>query len=151
VGPGPQTRRAGAVKVALAIGLLGALSVLPLSLILVPGLIPTVVVLFIDRSHPRYLTYTVGAMNFAGTAPFLFAVIHAGFRITDAAAQLGEPYAWLVMYGAAAAGWLISYSTPSLARMVVELQIAQKRRALEALAAAVREEWGEEVAAKGEE
>jgi hypothetical protein len=66
--------------------------------------------------------------------------------LQTAAALLSDPMVWLVMYGAAAAGWLICAATSPLARLCLELQAAQKRRALEALAKAIRQEWGEEVA-----
>jgi hypothetical protein len=53
------------------------------------------------------------------------------------------------MYGAAAAGWLTYAATPALARVCIEVQAGHRRRALDALAKAIREEWGDEVAGKG--
>jgi hypothetical protein len=140
--------RSGGLALKLAVGALGlaSLSVLPLFLIILPGMMPTLVTLFADRQRPRHLTYTVGVMNVAGVLPFLLTLAKDRLSLQTAAALLSDPMVWLVMYGAAAAGLLICAATSPLARLCLELQAAQKRRALEALAKAIRQEWGEEVA-----
>jgi hypothetical protein len=135
-----------ALKLAIGVSGLASLAVLPLFLIILPGMMPTLVTLFVDRQRPRYLTYTVGVMNFAGVLPFLLTLAKGRLSLQTVAALLSDPMVWLVMYGAAAAGWLICAATSPLARLCLELQAAQKRRALEALAKAIRQEWGEEVA-----
>jgi hypothetical protein len=86
-------------------------------------------------------------MNFAGVFPFVLAVAQQQqMSMLTVATRLTEPLTWLVMYGAAAAGWLICGVTPMLARAGIEIQAFQRRRALEALSKAIREEWGPEVA-----
>src|SRR5260370_38447326 len=59
---------------------------------------------------------------------------------------LSDSFVWLVMYGAAASGWMICAATPTLARFCLELQANNKRRALEVLGTASRREWGDAVA-----
>jgi hypothetical protein len=140
--------KGGGLALKLALGALGlaSLAVLPLFLVIVPGMMPTLVTLFVDRQRPRHLTYTVGVMNFAGVLPILLTLAKGHLSVQTAAAVLADPTVWLVMYGAAATGWLICAAMSPLARLCLELQAAQKRRALEALAKAIRQEWGEEVA-----
>jgi hypothetical protein len=133
--------KAAAVAVALA-----GLAALPVFLVLLPGMMPAFVTLFVDRQRPRHLSYTVGVMNFAGVLPFILTLAKNGASLKAAAGVLADPLSWLVMYGAAASGWLICGATPPLARLCLELQASQKRRALEALGKAIREEWGDEVA-----
>jgi hypothetical protein len=141
-------RKSGGLALKLVVAALGlaSLAVLPLFLIILPGMMPTLVTLFIDRQRPRHLTYTVGVMNLSGVLPFLLALAKGRLSLQTAAAVLSDPMTWLVMYGAAAAGCLICAATSPLARLCLELQAAQKRRALEALAKAICQEWGEEVA-----
>lgn len=141
-------RRTGGLALKLAVGALGlaSLAVLPLFLVIVPGMMPTLVTLFIDRQRPRHLTYTVGVMNFAGVLPYLLTLATGRLSLQTVAVLLSDPMVWLVMYGAAASGWLICAVTSPLARLCLEIQAAQKRRTLEALAKAIRQEWGEEVA-----
>src|SRR5258708_3821681 len=52
----------------LALGL-AALAVLPLVVVLTPGMLPTLVTLLVERQRPRYLSYTVGVLNSAGVLP----------------------------------------------------------------------------------
>ena len=138
-----------AVKLAVVFLLLGALSVLPLCLVALPGMMPSLAVYFADNKRPRYLSYTVAVLNAAGVLPFLLVVAKDGLSFVAAAHKLSDPFTWLVMYGAAAAGWLTSAATPALARICIEIQASQRRRGLEALAKAIRSEWGDEVAGKG--
>ncbi len=135
-----------ALKAAIAILGLAALTVVPLVLVLIPGTMPTFVTLLIDRQRPRYLSYTVGVMNFAGVLPILLTLAKGHLTMTAAGQALVNPVTWMVMYGAAAAGWLICGATPPLARLCLELQASQRRRALEALSKAIRQEWGDDVA-----
>lgn len=149
---GVQKTKGGAglgLKLAVAVLGLTTLAVAPLLLVFVPGMMPTFVTLFVDRQRPRYLTYTVGMMNFAGVLPILLTVARGQLTMTAAGLALTNPVTWMVMYGAAAVGWLICGATPPLARLCLELQASQKRRALEALGKAVRQEWGDEVAGPG--
>jgi hypothetical protein len=133
-------------KAAMAALALAALTALPLFLILTPGMMPTLITLFVDRQQPRHLSYTVGIMNFAGVLPFLLALAKGNLSMSGAARLLSDPTTWIVMYGAAAAGWAICAAMQPLARFCLELQASQKRRALEALGGAIKKEWGEEVA-----
>jgi hypothetical protein len=85
-------------------------------------------------------------MNFAGVLPILLTVAKSQLSMAAAGLALTNPVSWMVMYGAAAVGWLIWGATPPLARLCLELQANQRRRALEALGKAIRQEWGDEVA-----
>jgi hypothetical protein len=128
----------------------GALVALPLCLIVLPGMVPTLAAFLVDRRQPRYLGYAVAVMNFAGVAPFLLIVAKSGMTLTNAAQKLADPLTWLVMYGAAAGGWLIYSAMIPLARICIETQSGQRRRQLEAAAKAIRQEWGEDVGKKKE-
>src|SRR5476649_2877857 len=119
------------LKTGLAIVGLAALTVAPLFLVLIPGMMPTLVTLFVDRQRPRHLSYAVGVMNFAGVLPFLVALATGSLSMQSAARVLADPVAWLAMYGAAAASWVICAATLPLARLCLELQATQKRRTLE--------------------
>lgn len=118
---------------------------LPTALILVVGGLPTLVAVVVDRHRHHYLTRCVGALNFAGIAPYLVKIwMH---HTTLAAMQmLTNPYAWLAMYGAAGVGWIIYLSAPSIAWLQVELMGARRIKALKTRQRQLIEEWGDEVA-----
>jgi hypothetical protein len=143
-----NAKSGGGLRIKAAIVILGlaALAGAPLVMVLIPGMMPTLVTLFIERHRARYLSYTVGVMNFAGVLPILLMVATGRFTMAAAGLALANPMTWIIMYGAAAAGWLICGMTPPLARLCLDLQANQKRRALEAMGKAIREEWGEDVA-----
>lgn len=136
----------GALRIAGAAGALGALAILPATLILVPGMMPTAAAFFTDRQRPRYLTSSVAAMNLAGTLPFLIMLAKAGFSLEAAAHLLGDPTTWLGIYGTAALGWVIAWASPGLARGWIELQARRRQQTLTDYAAALEEEWGSELA-----
>jgi hypothetical protein len=149
----PAAGRSGGLGVKFAVlSLLGAaLVALPLCLIAVPGMVPTAAAFLIDRRQPRYLGYAVAVMNFSGVLPFLLIVAKSGMTLTGAAQKLADPLTWLIMYGAAAGGWLIYSAMIPLAKICVETQAGQRRRQLESAAKALRQEWGEDVAGKKKE
>lgn len=128
-----------------------ALTALPLCLVAVPGMMPSLAVFLADRQRPRYLSYAVTVMNFAGVLPFLLVLDHAGMSLAAAAGKLSDPFTWLVMYGAAASGWLINAGTVPLARICIEAQAGQRRRQLESVAKQMREEWGEALVQEAKE
>ncbi len=134
------------LMIAIALAALAALAALPLVFVLVPGMTPTLVTLFVDRQRSRHVSYVVGVMNFAGVLPFLLVLAKDRLSMHAAALALSDPFTWLVMYGAAASGWMICAATPTLARFCLELQANNKRRALEVLGTAIRREWGDDVA-----
>lgn len=142
---------AGSLGIKFAVlALLGAaLAALPLCMIALPGMVPTLAASFVDRRRPRYLTYAVAIMNFAGVAPFLIIVAKNGMTFVAAAQKLSDPFTWLIMYGAAAGGWLIFLAMIPLARICIEVQAGQRRRQLEAAAEALCEEWGKDVVRPG--
>jgi hypothetical protein len=139
----PKSIWSNFIYLAVIIGLLFGL--LPTALVLVVGGLPTLVTLVTDR-HPRhYLARCVGFLNFAGVIPYLIKIwMH---HTTLAAMQmLTDPFVWLVMYGAAAIGWIFYLSAPSIAWLQVELTGARRVRILKARQRRLVEEWGEEVA-----
>jgi hypothetical protein len=76
---------------------------------------PTLATLFAERQRPRRLSYTVDVMNLAGVLPILLTAATGRFSMTAVGLALGNPVTWMVMCGAAAAGWLIYGATPPLA------------------------------------
>jgi hypothetical protein len=122
-----------------------ALVALPLCILVVAGTLPTVVAVLVDRHKGRYLARTVGAMNIAGVVPGALRMWAAGMTFASLQQVISSPYTWLIMYGAAAVGWLLYFGTPPLTAMVVEIKVDDTKRRLEEKAKALVEEWGEEV------
>jgi hypothetical protein len=131
------------------IALLGAMVLvvvaLPLCLVLVAGLAPTIVAAYTDRNPRRYLFRTVGVLNLAGMVVPVATLLHAGLNVHGATLVLFDPYKWLWMYGTSGLGWVIYLFMPSIARVLVDAKAVKTEQNLQERAKALVEEWGEEV------
>jgi Flp pilus assembly protein TadB len=122
---GRNTGSAAITLTVIAIVVL-ALTALPLCLLVIGGMLPTAVAVVVDHHQRRYLARTVGAMNLAGVMPGALRLWEAGVSFDSLQQVIDSPYNWLVMYGAAAIGWVLYFCVPPVVAMVIE-------------------EWGEEV------
>jgi hypothetical protein len=61
---------------------------------------------------------------------------------------LSRPVNWLIMYGAAAIGWVLFLGMPSLARIFVDIRADQLQQDLKARAAHLVQDWGDDVTGK---
>ena len=118
---------------------------LPSTILLAAGMIPTAVAYVVDRDPDKTAPMTVGGLNLAGVVTFLISLWQAGHTMAALSKVLTDPFAWLVMYGAAGLGWAIYYGIPpAVAGWVVlraEARIAQRIEEQQELIAL----WGTEV------
>ena len=127
---------------ALAIGL-GSPTLLVFMLI---GFGPTVAAGLVDRDPEKHAAIAVGAMSLAAMIPKVLSQLTAppssGYTV------LGDPFAWLFVYGAAAVGWAIHSFLPPLFQMVSDMRAEWMRRDLMELQESLAKEWGPEVITK---
>ena len=127
-----------------------SLFVAPTTVIMVPGLLPTMVAYIIDRDPDKTAPLTVGALNLCGTLPFAMDLWLHQHTLPAALHLLGDPLTWLVMYGAAAVGWAFYYLIPPI---VTNVEVMRSEARIESLQRTKREmvaEWGPEVGAEDE-
>jgi len=110
------------------------------------GMLPTMVAAMVDRGPHRYAWLTVGGLNFAGVAPYLFEVWKQGHTLDAAFTQLTNVLALLVIFGAASFGWVVYMMMPPVVGAF--LQVAAQRRVavLRANQKKLVEQWGPDVA-----
>lgn len=118
---------------------------LPSTLVLLIGILPTLAAYLVDRPPGRGLTTSVGLLNVCGTLPALAELWRGGHSMVQANAVLGEPFLWLVAYGAAGVGWLIVLMLPPLLRTYYALTTESRVKVLEQRQEYLREVWGPEV------
>lgn len=147
-GSGPWTRpvvQLWALGIALAIVTV-VLVHPPLAIVLV-GLLPAAVVWVHDRTPEKHLALCVGSLNFAGLAALGLEAVRSGPRWFGTFLSSLDANAWLVMFGGAAAGWVIHAVLPPVLALLAE---AWRRHRVHQLKTAQRElveEWGPEVGA----
>ncbi len=143
-------RRSGGMSAGNKLAMLiAAVVALPLSLptltLLFFALLPTMAAALVDRGPHRYAWLCVGGLNFAGVSPYLLELWFGEHTLDNALTQLGDVLALLVIYGAAAFGWLLYMAIPPLVGGF--LQIAAQRRVavLRSQQKKLVELWGPEV------
>jgi len=126
-------------------GLFFAILMLPTTFVIVVGLLPTIAAFLIDRSVRKLKSVTVAAMNIAGIVPFLLELWTAGNSFDLAFQLVVNPKSIVMMYGAAAIGYLISWLTTN-AVAAYELQKAKMRmKAIKKRQKELVDRWGEDV------
>jgi hypothetical protein len=141
-------RRSAAAGILAVFGLLLTVLVataLPLCVLLLTGMVPSVVAALVDRDTRRYLTAAVTITNLAGLVLPGLALLKLGMSLTSAQAVLIDPRNWLIMYGAAGIGWVVNAAMLALARIVLGVRDDREGRRLASEAARLVEEWGPEV------
>lgn len=151
--PQNRGRNGGGALMTFTVIIITALAMiaLPLCILIVAGCLPTIVAVLVDRHRRRYLARTVGAMNLAGVLPGALKMWMVGISFHSLLQVINSPYAWLVMYGGAAGGWLLYFAVPPIVAMAFEVNTDDTRRRLEARAKALIEEWGDQVTGRKRE
>ena len=122
---------------ALAIGL-GSPTLLAFMLI---GFAPTIASAVIDTDVEKHGAIAVGAMSLAAMIPLVLDQLTARSNYT----VLGDPFAWLMVYGAAGVGWGIHTATPAITVAVSNFRADWRRDELKKLQESLTVEWGPEV------
>lgn len=118
----------------------------PAVIVMLIGMVPTVVALIIDRDPEKYTAMSVGAANFAGVVPFVVELLVGNPTMTHAFAMLTDVFVVVVMYGAAAAGWVLVFVLPPVAAVLLRMSADSKIARLRSEQAKLVAEWGREVA-----
>ncbi|MEQ8398232.1 hypothetical protein [Thalassobaculum sp.] len=123
-----------------------AVFTLPTVLILGIGMLPTVAAMISDRRKEKYATLCVGCMNFVGVLPFMIKLWTEDHSYDNAFKVIGDPFTWLVMFGAAALGWAIYFVAPGIVGMFIGMRTEQRVQRLRRRQRDLVEEWGPGVA-----
>jgi len=122
-----------------------AVVALPVCVLLVVGMIPSIVAYVIDQTPRRTLTLTVGPLNLAGTVPYCMQLWFGVDTMHALGPYLTSVWVWLVMYLAAAIGWLLHLGMPVIVHFLLERSIDRRKGRLVQIQKRLRAEWGDEV------
>lgn len=132
-------------KILLAVFAMTAVVFNKVSIILMVGMLPTIIVRLVDRSPERTKVLTVGFMNFAGCFPFCLDLVQKGRDPVTLLSIISNPVNIIIMFGAAGLGYLIEWGVVGfVASLMVQKgkhRIAEIKKTQENLI----KKWGPEV------
>ncbi|RMF08820.1 MAG: hypothetical protein D6763_09150 [Alphaproteobacteria bacterium] len=145
-----RKRWAGAtIKFLVLIVGLGVLA-FPTFVVLIGGMVPTLVSILVNERPDRHRIQTIAAFNLSGVVVFLIPLWASGHTVHHAVRLMSDVYTWAVMYTAAALGVGALWLGPQVAAIVSNILAVRKRRKLEAVRAALLDEWGTDLLPEGE-
>lgn len=115
------------------------------SIIMVVGMIPTIVLSIIDRSAGKLKTLTIGIINFAGCTPFMVEIFNKGNAISTAMSYIMQPRTIVVMYFAAGMGYLIDWAMTGIVSSIMVQKAKGRLQEIEKQQKALIDRWGLEV------
>lgn len=127
--------------------LLGAVF-LPTTVLLVVSMLPTMAASVIDKTQGKARTLTIGAMNLAGCFPFIVELWLRGHTMEIALQYLMQPRTVVMIYFAAALGYLIDWAMTGIVSAVMVQKARERLRAIDKEQEALVERWGKEVTGK---
>ena len=145
------TGRSGLYALALAFSIL-AIGLLvfaaPALIVLFVGMAPTAVAIFIDRDPQKNASISVATLNIAGLSPYLVDFILGTASFNKAIGLVTDVFVLVVIYGAAAAGWVLVLILPPVSAIVLAVMADSRIAALRKEQRQLVEDWGEGVAGR---
>jgi hypothetical protein len=124
--------------------------IVPTVIVLSVALVPTAVAFIMERKNGYYGGLTVGAMNLAGTAPYLTDLWFHDHSIAAATHIVTSVLAWAVFYASAAVGWAIYAVTPNIVSSFIAMTAGRQITSLRAKERELVQIWGPDVEASYE-
>ncbi len=136
----------GQLTLWLSVGFVGLVIMsLPTVMLIFFGMLPTIVSAIIDRTPKRNATFCVGGINLCGVFPYMMELWLGDNSMEGAMWILTDVFSLLVMYGAAAFGWMIFQSLPPVVATFVTVLAQSRVASLRSTQRQLIDEWGEDV------
>ena len=119
---------------------------LPTVMVIVFALLPTFVAFIVDRTPGKNAVFCVGSLNLCGVLPYLFDLWTGDNSMDAAILILTDVFSLVVMYGAAAFGWMIFQSLPPIIATFITVLAQSRISSLRSAQRKLIEEWGSDVA-----
>ena len=119
---------------------------LPTVMVIVFALLPTFVAFIVDRTPEKNAVFCVGSLNLCGVLPYLIDLWTGDNSMDGAILILTDVFSLVVMYGAAAFGWMIFQSLPPIVATFITVLAQSRLSSLRSAQRKLIEEWGSVVA-----
>lgn len=113
----------------------------------VVGLLPSIVAYYIDITKGRTRFHTVLACNLSGVIPFMTQILKDnGTKGGYVTSLMADPMNWLEIYAWAGFGWLLVYTTPLFAQLIISMFNQGQITRYQSMQERIIKDWGNEVA-----
>jgi len=133
------------MQVLLIIMALASVLFLPLTVMLVIGMAPTIVLLLVNWKRKKSKVVTVGALNMAGCSPYAFKLWTSGMDFSNSMYITLDPNTILVMYGAALVGYIVDWALSGIVAGVMLERAKARLKSIDKRQAELEERWGKKV------
>ncbi|MDB2682933.1 hypothetical protein N9Z27_01625 [Alphaproteobacteria bacterium] len=142
-----QKKRTSDSRMFLIFSLVVGVVVIPTSLLLFVGMLPTIACVFATRGK-RTKVVTVGAMNLAGCSPFLLDLWTKQHNLESSVEIVSDPWAIVVMYASASVGYLLDWATEGLVVNFMYQKAGARQKQILKRKKELVERWGKKVSGK---
>ncbi len=118
---------------------------LPTTVLLFVGMLPTIVVGIVDRTKERVRALTIGFMNFSGCFPYWLDLVSTDHTPEAAFKIITQPSTIVVMYMAAAIGYLIEWAMTGIVSNVLVQRGYRRLENIDDQKEKLIKRWGSEV------
>ena len=118
---------------------------LPTTFMIAVGMLPTFVAIVVDKEEGKNKSFTIGAMNLAGVFPYLLGLWTQSNSMPQAMDYLADPKTIIVIYSAAAVGYLINWSVTMAVSSILVQRSRLRIKRIEEEKLALEERWGKKV------
>ena len=121
---------------------------LPSVMVIVFALLPTFVAFIVDNTREKNAVYCVGSLNLCGVLPYLIDLWTGDNSMNAAILILTDVFSLVVIYGAAAFGWMIFQSLPPFIATFITVLAQSRVSSLRSSQRKLVDEWGDVVITK---
>lgn len=122
-----------------------AVAALPVTMIVVAGLIPSAVIAMTDRNPKRNQTVAVVALNIASTLYVALLLLKQGFSVEYAIKLLSQPIHFAIMWGGAGIGLALMTFVPQAVAQVLSSLAEIKIQKYRENQTELKKIWGDQV------
>ena len=141
-----RRRMGGKYKIILILFCLLSMAFLRTGFIfIIVGMLPSIVAYYVDQGPHRHTFKTIFYCNTAGMLPYIAQLIEYGPRSSNIQGIMDHPLTWMVVFGAALGGLLLTLLGPIVAEMLLSSLHQTQIRSLQRAQKRIEKEWGSEI------
>lgn len=116
-----------------------------ISIVLVIGMLPTIVVAMVDKTSDKTKVMTIGFMNFAGCFPYCYQLFEKSHDTAAVLTLILNPTNIIIMYAAALLGYIIEWGVVGFVANIMVQKGRQRLVNIKKTQETLAKKWGSEV------